>query len=93
MREAAKRNKVAFAVVATDASQNSLDKIVPLLNARRVRFIEVPSAAELGRGGRAGSDGGRRHRRSAVGCRRSRVGDVRPVDGTLRRMFEQAFSQ
>jgi ribosomal protein L7Ae-like RNA K-turn-binding protein len=48
VREAAKRNKVVLAVVATDASQNSLNKVVPLLNARRVRFIEVPSAAELG---------------------------------------------
>jgi len=48
VREAARRNKVVFAVVAADASENSLDKLVPLLNARRVRFIEVPSAAELG---------------------------------------------
>ena len=48
VREAVKKNKVAFAIVAADASRNSLDKIVPLLNARRVRFIEVPSAAELG---------------------------------------------
>ena len=48
VREAAKRNKVLYAVVATDASQNSLEKIVPLLNARRVRFIELPSAADLG---------------------------------------------
>ena len=48
VREAAKRNKVLYAVVTTDASQNSLEKIVPLLNARRVRFIEVPSVSELG---------------------------------------------
>ena len=48
VREGVKKNKVAFAVVAADASRHSLDKIVPLLNARRVRFIEVPSAAELG---------------------------------------------
>jgi ribosomal protein L7Ae-like RNA K-turn-binding protein len=48
VREAAKRNKVLFAVVARDASQNSLDKLVPLLNARRIKFIEVPSASELG---------------------------------------------
>jgi ribosomal protein L7Ae-like RNA K-turn-binding protein len=48
VREAAKRNKVLFAVVASDASQNSLDKLLPLLNARRVKFIEVPSASELG---------------------------------------------
>jgi ribosomal protein L7Ae-like RNA K-turn-binding protein len=48
VREGAKKNKVAFAVVAMDASRHSLDKIVPLLIARRVRFVEVPSAAELG---------------------------------------------
>lgn len=48
VREAARRNKVLFAVVAADASSNSLDKIVPLLNARRVRFIEIPSAVALG---------------------------------------------
>ena len=48
VREAARKNKVHLAVVAADASSNSLDKIVPLLNARRIRFIEVPSAAELG---------------------------------------------
>ena len=48
VREGAKKDKVAFAVVATDASRHSIDKIVPLLKARRVRFVEVPSAAELG---------------------------------------------
>ena len=48
VREAAKSGKLALAVVATDAAKNSLDKLRPLLNARRVSFIEVPSAAELG---------------------------------------------
>ena len=48
VREGVKKNKVAFAIVATDASRHSLDKVVPLLNARRVRFVEVPSATELG---------------------------------------------
>lgn len=48
VREAAKHNKLFIAVVAADAARNSLDKVVPLLNARRVRFIEVPSASELG---------------------------------------------
>jgi ribosomal protein L7Ae-like RNA K-turn-binding protein len=48
VREGVKKNKIAFAIVATDASRHSLDKVVPLLNARRVRFVEVPSAAELG---------------------------------------------
>jgi ribosomal protein L7Ae-like RNA K-turn-binding protein len=48
VREAAKHNKVFMAVVAKDISSNSLDKVVPLLNGRRVKFVEVPSAAELG---------------------------------------------
>ena len=48
VREGAKKNKVAFAIVAMDASRHSLDQVIPLLNARRVRFVEVPSAAELG---------------------------------------------
>ena len=48
VREAAKHNKVFMAVVAKDVSSNSLDKVVPLLNGRRVKFVEVPSAAELG---------------------------------------------
>jgi len=48
VRDAAKQDKVFLAVIAADVSANSLDKIVPLLTARRVRFIEVPSALELG---------------------------------------------
>src|SRR4051812_11170552 len=48
VREAAKGGKLAFALVAADASKNALDKVLPLLNARRISFIEVPSAAELG---------------------------------------------
>jgi ribosomal protein L7Ae-like RNA K-turn-binding protein len=48
VRAAAQRNKLFYAVVAPDASHNSLDKVVPLLNARRVRFVEVTGASELG---------------------------------------------
>ena len=48
VRDAVKQDKVFLAVIAADVSTNSLDKIVPLLTARRVRFIEVPSALELG---------------------------------------------
>ena len=48
VRDAAKRNKLVFAIVAPDAAANSLDKVVPLLNARRVRFVEGPTAVELG---------------------------------------------
>ena len=48
VRDAVLRGKLALAVVAPDASENSLDKVVPLLRARHVRIIEGPSAAELG---------------------------------------------
>ena len=48
VRTAARKGNLAFAVVAPDASENSRDKIVPLLKARRVKFVEGPSAAELG---------------------------------------------
>lgn len=48
MRENAKNGKLAFAVVASDASRNSLEKLLPLLRARRINFIEVPSAVDLG---------------------------------------------
>ena len=48
VRDAAQSNKLAFAVVAPDASKNSLDKIVPMLDARRIRYVEGPSAVALG---------------------------------------------
>ena len=49
VRDAAKRGKLALAVVASDASQHSLSKVIPLLVARRVRVVHAPSASELGR--------------------------------------------
>lgn len=49
VRDAAKRGQVAVAVIASDASQHSLNKVVPLLEARHVRIVRVPSAAALGR--------------------------------------------
>ena len=48
VREAAKKGKLEFAIVAPDASVNSRDKIVPLLQARHIKFVEGPTAAELG---------------------------------------------
>jgi ribosomal protein L7Ae-like RNA K-turn-binding protein len=48
VREAAKKGTLAFAVVAPDASQHSLDKLLPLLRARGVRFADAASASELG---------------------------------------------
>lgn len=48
VRDAALRGRLRLAVVASDASRHSLEKIVPLLEARRVSRLEVPSAVELG---------------------------------------------
>jgi ribosomal protein L7Ae-like RNA K-turn-binding protein len=49
VREAARRGKLVLAVVASDASQHSLSKVVPLLVARRVLVVHAPSASDLGR--------------------------------------------
>lgn len=48
-REAAFKGTLRLAVVASDASPNSRDKIVPLLKGRGVTMIETASADELGR--------------------------------------------
>jgi len=48
VREAAKKGKLAFAVVAGDASENGRKKVLPMLLAKHIRFVEVPSAAALG---------------------------------------------
>lgn len=48
VREAAKKGKLVLAVVAHDASENSVKKVVPLLEARRVRILRSPSAIDLG---------------------------------------------
>jgi ribosomal protein L7Ae-like RNA K-turn-binding protein len=48
VRAAATKGSLALAIVAPDASSNTLSKVVPLLRARRVRMIEGPSAAALG---------------------------------------------
>ncbi|MGQ0715103.1 MAG: L7Ae/L30e/S12e/Gadd45 family ribosomal protein [Gemmatimonadaceae bacterium] len=48
VREAAKRGKLALAVIAPDASRHSLAKVNPLLTAKRVRIIVGPAARELG---------------------------------------------
>jgi ribosomal protein L7Ae-like RNA K-turn-binding protein len=48
VREAAKRGKLVLAVIAPDASRHSLAKVTPLLQAKRVRIIEGPGAAQLG---------------------------------------------
>jgi ribosomal protein L7Ae-like RNA K-turn-binding protein len=42
------KHKLVMAFVAPDASRHSLDKIVPLLDARRVRYVRGPGAAMLG---------------------------------------------
>ena len=49
VRDAAMRGRLKFAIVAPDVSRHSLDKLVPLLTAKRIRFVQGPSAAELGK--------------------------------------------
>ena len=48
VREAAKKGKLVLAVVAHDASEHSVAKVVPLLEARHVRVFRTPSAIDLG---------------------------------------------
>src|SRR5580704_7916035 len=48
VREAAAKGTLKLAIVARDASQNSLDKVVPLLTAKRVMILDGISAASLG---------------------------------------------
>lgn len=48
VRDGARRGKVKLALVAGDASKNSMDKVVPLLTARGVAMLEGFSARELG---------------------------------------------
>lgn len=47
-RAAVLRGELALAIVAADASKNSRDKIVPLLQGRSISMIETASARELG---------------------------------------------
>ena len=49
VRDAAMRGRLKLAIVAPDVSRHSLDKLVPLLTAKRIRFVQGPSASELGR--------------------------------------------
>ncbi len=70
--------------------RHSLDKVVPLLNARRVRFVEVPSAAELGAAVGRETDGRRWHRRSAAREGNSRAGGVGLGESPIGGWCEQA---
>lgn len=48
VKEAARRGKLFLAVIAPDASQNSLDRVLPILKARHIRVIEGLTSKELG---------------------------------------------
>lgn len=47
VRDAARRGKLKLALVASDASRNSMDKVVPLLTARSVVILQGFKSAEL----------------------------------------------
>lgn len=48
VREAARRGRLRLAVIAPDVSHHSLDKVLPLLRAKRVTVLKGPAAATLG---------------------------------------------
>ncbi len=48
VRAAARKGTLALALVAGDASENSLAKLRPLLGARRIRMVEGLTAGQLG---------------------------------------------
>mgnify|MGYP001220134998 CR=1 FL=1 len=48
VRSAARRGELAFALVAEDASHNTMDKLLPLLRAKGVAYVVRFSRAELG---------------------------------------------
>jgi ribosomal protein L7Ae-like RNA K-turn-binding protein len=48
VREAAAKGTLKLAIVARDASKHSLDKVVPLLNAKQVTILDGIGAASLG---------------------------------------------
>jgi ribosomal protein L7Ae-like RNA K-turn-binding protein len=48
VKRATERGRVRLALVAADVSHNSRAKVLPLLRARRVPVIELPSGARLG---------------------------------------------
>ena len=48
VREAAMKGTLSLAVVAPDASQHSLDKVLKLLAAKRVAVVQGPGAEALG---------------------------------------------
>jgi len=48
VREAAEKGTLALAIVARDASRHSLEKVVPLLEAKGVRIVDGITASALG---------------------------------------------
>lgn len=48
VREAARSGSLEFALVACDASDNSRDKLLPLLNARQIEYAVVLDRNTLG---------------------------------------------
>jgi ribosomal protein L7Ae-like RNA K-turn-binding protein len=48
VREAAAKGTLKLAIIARDASKNSLDKVVPLLVAKKILIVDGISATHLG---------------------------------------------
>ena len=48
VRDAARRGRLALAIVAPDAARNSLEKLLPILTAKSVQVVMGPAASSLG---------------------------------------------
>ena len=48
MKSAALKGRIALAIIASDASRHSAEKIIPLLTARGVALVVGPDALALG---------------------------------------------
>jgi ribosomal protein L7Ae-like RNA K-turn-binding protein len=48
VRSAAQRGRLSLVVLASDASRHSRAKVVPLLMAKNVEYVEGPTGTELG---------------------------------------------
>jgi len=92
---AARKGKLALAVVAPDASPHSLKKLLPLLNATGTRVVQGPSAATLGAA--AGRDStaavGIIDRQLANGISKLFVEEAAPTGAAGRRPAPRASAQ
>ena len=95
VRLAARKGNLALALVAPDASPNSLKKLVPLLQATKVKTIQGPSAESLGAaaGRNPTAAIGITDRSLAAGIRKLFEAEAAPAGVAVRRETRKAPAQ